>query len=161
FGEYSEDLVAQIDAPRLAMTLDRFDCSEDVRFININLVVGRPSSRVLRPYCSFSTSLEWTNTQAARISAVCSDMEPTWNISSSMTLKTVQGLRDHIDHIGWPAFFRQLTTVKTLYIYGRLGQIVCALEDVPGEMVTEELPSLQLVLAGGPRLDRARKSKTR
>ena len=54
---------------------------------------------------------------------------------------------DYVDRTEWLAFFRLLTTVETMYIYGRLaGQVTRALEDVPQEMVTEVLPSLRSLM---------------
>jgi len=57
------------------------------------------------------------------------------------------GWQDDIDSTEWPAFLHLFTTVETLHVSGGLArQVSRALEDVPGEMVTEVLPSLQLLL---------------
>ncbi|KAH9165354.1 hypothetical protein EDB89DRAFT_305603 [Lactarius sanguifluus] len=168
--------MAQIDAPRfhrVIMILHRFYClrihqlflfidrTENFRpsrvrvnlcdgHIDIHLVAGHPSLRVLRPHFSFSTPLEWSNTQVAyltlvlsRMSAVCSHVEYQYLAIYDCENRPGSSWHDYIDRTGWLAFFRQLTTVETLYIHGALAtQVVRALEDVPGEMVTEVLPSL-------------------
>ena len=52
--------------------------------------------------------------------------------------------QENIDNTEWLAFLLLFTTVERLEIYGRLaGQVAHALEEVPEEMVTEVLPSLQ------------------
>ena len=54
---------------------------------------------------------------------------------------------DTIDRTEWLAFFRSFPIVKTLHVSGGLaGQFARALEDVPGEAVTEVLPSLHRLL---------------
>ncbi len=55
--------------------------------------------------------------------------------------------RYYIDDTEWLAFLHLFTTVETLHVSGRLaGQVALVLEDVPGEMVAEVLPSLHLLL---------------
>ena len=62
-----------------------------------------------------------------------------------------QGWHDDINSTEWLAFFRLFPTVKTLHIFGTFAvQIARALEDVPGEIVTEVFPSLQSLISQGP-----------
>ncbi|KAH9045903.1 hypothetical protein EDB83DRAFT_2317781 [Lactarius deliciosus] len=105
FGEYSEDFMAQIDAPRFHLAY-------------LTLVLSR-------------------------MSAACSHVQYQYLAIYDCENRPGSSWHDYIDRTGWLAFFRQLTTVETLYIYGGLAaQAVRALEDVLGEMVTEVLPSL-------------------
>jgi len=57
------------------------------------------------------------------------------------------GWEDPIDNSEWLAFFRHFTNVETLHVSGRLAtQFSRALNDFPGEMVTEVLPSLHFLM---------------
>ena len=58
-----------------------------------------------------------------------------------------QSWQDNIDSIEWLTFFHLFTTVKMLHVSGSFaGQVACALEDIPKEMVTEVFPSLLLLV---------------
>ncbi|KAH9045912.1 hypothetical protein EDB83DRAFT_2553832 [Lactarius deliciosus] len=126
FGEYSEDFMAQIDAPRfhrVTMILHRFDC--------------------LRELQAESNAIAYLTLVLSRMSAVCSHVQYQYLAIYDCENRPGSSWHDYIDRTEWLAFFRQLTTVEMLYIYGGLAaQAVRALEDVLGEMVTEVLPSL-------------------
>jgi len=183
-SEYLEDLVAQIDAPRLHGVhtdsngldfpqLSQFICrTENLRFrranvefnggdVKIELRVDRRrrfdaygGPEPVRPHFGLSTSFEWSDTRVAhlafvlsRIFAMCFNVEYLAIGASD----DHSGWHDYIDNTEWLAFFRLLTTVETLYIYGRLArQVARALENVPKGMITEMLPSLHLLMLEDP-----------
>ncbi|KAH9035133.1 hypothetical protein EDB83DRAFT_2318820 [Lactarius deliciosus] len=190
-SEYLEDLVAQIDAPRLndfrtelhrpndvRTELDGLDfqvllgfpqlslfiCrTENLKFrraevefsdneIKINLRVDphRLDSDGVRPHFALSTSFDWSDTHVAHLALIISQI---FAMCSNLEYLAVNasdchpGWHDYVDNTEWLAFFRLLTTVETLYIYGRsAAQVARVLEDVPGEMVTEVLPSLRFFM---------------
>ncbi|KAH9013486.1 hypothetical protein EDB85DRAFT_2219201 [Lactarius pseudohatsudake] len=187
-SEYLEDLVAQIDAPRLNDFRTELHRPNDVRteldglefllgFPQLSLFICRTENLKFRraevefsdneikinlrvdPYrlhtdgvlthFGLSTTFEWSDTHVAHLALIISQI---FAMCSNLEYLAVNacdnhpGWHDYIDNTEWLAFFRLLTTVETLYIYGRsAAQVARALEDVPGEMVTEVLPSLRFL----------------
>ncbi|KAH8982653.1 hypothetical protein EDB86DRAFT_2969936 [Lactarius hatsudake] len=176
--KYLEDLVAQIDAPRLndfrtelhrpnyARTdgldfrlglpqLSLFICrtenlksrraevefSDNEVAINLRVDPHRLDTDDVRPHFGLSTSFEWSSTHVAHLVVITNQI---FTMCSNLEYLAINASDDHpgwheyIDNTEWLAFFRLLTTVETLYIYGRsAAQVARALEDVPGEMATE------------------------
>jgi len=103
-----------------------------------------------RPHFFLSTSFEWSGTHVAHVAHVLGQI---FALFTNVVHLFIFASEDHpswqddIDSSEWLAFLHLFTTVETLHIYGRLaGQVACALEYVPREMVTEVLPFLHLLL---------------
>ena len=174
-SEYVDALVAEIDAPRLFDVETRVDHlpvprlfqfigrTETFRFrrvaldfaqgnkVNILLRVDifRPGDDIL-PQFILTASFDWSRTHVAHIAFV---LKQTFNICSNVDFLYISvsddypGWHDDIDSAEWLGFFRLLPTVKTLHIYEKFAaQVARALEDIPGEIVTEVLPSLHTLI---------------
>jgi hypothetical protein len=170
--EYLEDFVAQLDAPRLDdfwMSLDRLDSlwppqlslfitrTETLRFRHaraefsnqtFNFELSRDFERS-RPRLSLSAPFEWWGTHVEHVSHVLGRIFAMFSKVGHLYIRAGEdhpGWQDDIDSIEWLTFFHLFTTVKSLHISGSFaGQVARALEDVPGEMVTEVFPSLLLL----------------
>ncbi|KAH8987521.1 hypothetical protein EDB86DRAFT_2949939, partial [Lactarius hatsudake] len=178
-SEYLEDLVAQIDAPRLNDFRTGLHRPNDVRtesdgldfllgFLQLSLFICRTENLKFRraevefsdneikinlrvdPYrladgarthFALSTTFEWSDTHVAHLALIISQIFAMCSNLEYLAINASDchpGWHDCIDNTEWLAIFRLLTTVETLYIYGRsAAQVARALEDVPGEMVTE------------------------
>ena len=189
-SEYSEDLVARIDAPRLnslsitlfhQLILDtprltqfisrtpNFEAHDKARvsFFNRSVSVALPQRNLyLKISCS---QLDW---QVSSIAQVCNSESsfPQALISAVGRLYIFESSRygfldgqDGIENSQWLELFHPFTGVKGLYIPSKLtGRIAPALQELVGERSTEVLPTLQtLFLTRNSLLDkRAQKAIT-
>ena len=100
-----------------------------------------------------STTSEWPSTHVAHVMHVLTQISAMCSKVDYLYIRVIDhsGWRDDIDNAEWLALFQLLTDVETLRVYGRMaGQVTRALEDVTGEMVTEVLPSLHLLIYQDP-----------
>ena len=174
-SEYVDALMAEIDAPRLfdsVMHVDHLPVpqlfqfigrTEILRFRQVELDFARGNKLDIllevypyRPYDDIvpqfflSTSFDWSRTHVAHIAFI---LTQTFTICSDVDLLHIlvsddhPGWHDDIDNAEWLAFFRLFPTVKTLHLHRKFAaQVARALEDVPGEIVTEVLPSLHTLI---------------
>ena len=107
---------------------------------------------LVRPRFSLSTSHEWLGTHVAHVAHVVGQIFAMFSNVGYLYIRVSEdhpGWQDDIDSIEWLTFLHLFTTVETriLHVSGRLaGQVARALEDIPGETVTEVLPSVYLLL---------------
>ncbi|KAH9170271.1 hypothetical protein EDB89DRAFT_1323589 [Lactarius sanguifluus] len=101
------------------------------------------------------TSCKWIDWQVSHIAPVLSQFSTL--LSNAGHLKLISGLEDEedcqlegADDIEWLHLFHQFSTVQSLHVSPMLAMhIALALEDIPTEMVTEVLPSLDLICIEG------------
>ncbi|KAH8977619.1 hypothetical protein EDB83DRAFT_2448356 [Lactarius deliciosus] len=177
-GEYLEDFVAQLDAPRLddaEMSVDRLDSfrlpqlsmfiarTEAPKFRHARVDIGDQAFNVelkrsnraygkpapVRARFSLSPSFEWTDTRTAYLAHVLRQifaMFPNLGHLDIHCDDRIPGWEDHITTTEWLAFLHLFTTLEVLDVSGWLArQVARALGDIPGETVTEVLPSLHLL----------------
>ena len=178
-GEYLEDLVSRIDAPQLNaiwtyfwIMLVKFQVVQLSRFIDRsfgpNLTLFRRAYLTLnKNEVSFNTYHLTQDTDVCYTMNTISCYEIDYQVSHmaqvlghfSAVLSNVVHLDlktdadedpqlDGLDDIDW--LLHQFSTVKTLYVIWELaGYVARALEDITAEMVTEVLPSLDLICLAG------------
>ena len=173
-SEYSEDLVARIDAPRLAFIQIKYfnqlayQVPQLFRFIGRTQIIEQAMDAVVDPTTSYISlclysgpaehrrlslylhiSCRGLDLQVSHLAEVLSQ--------SYAVLLTVDHLyileRDlpprwqgEMDDIEWLALFRQFTALETLAVSGRqIGHVTHALNNVTIETVPEILPALRLL----------------
>ena len=145
--EYLDDLVAVIDALRLHSIHTDVDKFDFLQVPQIFLFVGRTDNLSFRRVQVDFTSEEVTIELQVDPYRLNDAHQPYFGLSTSFDWS------DHVAHIA-PILtqilamcpnvdYRLFPTVKMLHMSGRLAvQVARALDDVPGEMVTEVFPSL-------------------
>ena len=176
-GEYLEDLVAQIDAPRLdcfCITLFNqilFDISQSIQFISRAPVLKAPEKARIAfgghtAVVSFSS--QTSNRGKFNVDVLCGNLD--WQISSMEQvctsclpfLSTLEALCIHkvsyvslgdwqnIDNTLWLELLHPFTAVKNLYISREfVPRIGPALQELVGDRITEVLPILQNIFLDG------------
>jgi hypothetical protein len=176
--EYLEDFVAQIDSPQLNRihihySNDLVDVAQLSKFVDrsvgpklslfkhagvsffgyfISIAVyhhADRSSSVLHPARTMTFGRQGIN-----MAEVFSQFSAT--LSNVVHLKLQadpEELPDERDDVEWFLLLRQFSTVQTLHVSREIAEDVAhALEVITGEMVTEVLPSLDLIYLAGQRL---------
>jgi hypothetical protein len=96
--------------------------------------------------------IDW---QGSHIVQVLSQLSATLSYVDHLNLK---GDRKGTDLVDWQHFLRQFPNAKTIRVSRKLaGRVALALEDIPGEMVTEAVPSLELICLVGQRAESVKK----
>jgi len=175
-SQYLEGLVAQIDSPQLNQIhikyLDRdvdFPVAQLSKFVDrsvgpklslfrharvsffsnfISFAMYRHPDRGSSNPARAIISCEW---QVSHIVQVFSRFSATlFNVVHlELEAKPLEYLSG-IDNVEWFRLLRQLSTVRTLHASSKLaGYVALALEDITGEMITEVLPSLDLICLSG------------
>ena len=170
-GEYLEDLVARIDAPRLnflEITLFNdivFDTPQLTRFIShtpmseafdvasVALLDATASITLSSAYGDFSErlkveiscgELDW---QLSFLEQVCTSSLPPVSTLEDLYMRGrqwPQDWKDNIDYAQWLEMLHSFTAVKNLYLSKELAPcVVPALQDLVGGRSTEVFPSLQ------------------
>jgi hypothetical protein len=106
-------------------------------------------------WCSATTvvpcaGIDW---QVSHITQVLSEISATLSsvvhLKLDMQLEEVRQL-EGTDDVQWLPLLRQFPTMRTLHVsWDLVGHVARALEDITTEMVTEMLPSLELIYIGG------------
>jgi hypothetical protein len=174
--KYLDDLVAEIDAPRLnsaEIEVYQLDFllvpqlflfigrTENLRFrrVQADLSGGKvkiklrvyPDDADEQPYFSLSTQFECPNTRT-RVAHTSLILTQIFTMCSDVDYLHIvnhpgPGWHPDVNSTEWLAFFRLFPSVKTLHIVGMFAvQVASALEDVPGEMVTGVFPSLHSLI---------------
>ncbi|KAH9020744.1 hypothetical protein EDB84DRAFT_1565599 [Lactarius hengduanensis] len=172
-SDYLEDLVSRIDGPQLYQIstlylgqlvdiqvpqlsefLDRsvgpefgvFKFALVTFYSGVSFYVGRHASpNHLVWNCIFDKVSDW---QVSRIAQALSQISPA--LSNVVHLKLAELEEGRyiygIDGIEWLHLLHQFSSVQTLHAYPQLaGYVALVLEDIVAEMVTEVLPSLDLI----------------
>ena len=168
-GEYLEDLISQIHGPQLSgisivylnqlvdsqvYELSKFiDCSVGPRLrlfkhTRVAIFSDKVSFRVYCPENGFDcartiVSCQGIDWQGSHIAQVLSQLSATFSHVVHLNLK---GDREGTDLVDWQHLLRQFSNAKTLRVSRKLaGRVALALEDIPGEMVSVVVPSLELI----------------
>jgi len=178
-NEYSEDLLARIDAPRLYRLWITFfndiffDSPQLIQFIGRTLTFKPPNEA----HVAFNSRNAWfqlqsqaSNFERVKVNISCRD--PGWQLSAlaqictsfSPFLSATESLhiyenldsnskldwKDGIENTEWLEFLFPFTTVKDLYLSKEFGpRIGLALQELTGGRMTEVLPILQNLFLEG------------
>ena len=176
-GEYVDDLVARIDAPRL-IKLDLnffnqilFDTPELVQFISRTSALKAPEkARVIfvDRFAVIKLSSRASDYRGLRVEIRCEKSD--WQVSSLEQvckwclppLSTLEDLyisedplsrpnwQDNIENSLWVELFQPFTAVKNLYLSEKfVPRIMPSLQELVGERMTEVLPTLQKIFLEG------------
>jgi hypothetical protein len=174
-SEYLEDLVAQIDAPRLTtfsiwfFNQLIFQVPQLFRFVSwtqilekarrmdaevffneslvyVNLYHGPVESGQIPLDLQISCQgLDWQVSQLAAVLSHCSAILSNVGHLSINAYDLQPSLRNDLDHIEWLELFHQFTAVESLEVSAQLAGLVADVLDVTVEMAPELLPTLQLL----------------
>ena len=174
--EYMEDFVARLDTPRLDDLYTRLDeretlwlpqplfiaRTETLRFGRARIDFYDNSLQIevdrefdiphepRRPHLGISTSFDWACTHVSHLTHLVGRILAMFANLRHFYIRSGDDhpiWEDDIDNVEWLILFHQFATVRTLHLQGRLArQVARALEDVPEEVVTEVLPSLEVLL---------------
>ena len=170
-SEYLEDLVAQIDTPKLFRLVIHFFMDLMFHIPRLNKFIARAERT--RPYISADVRFSATHIQIflGRIELEVICREPDWQASSiaqlcnwlSSCLSHVERLEicedtpgqarqgNGIDPTQWFELFDLFPAVQDLYIHGQLRPLVTrALQELTEERATEVLPTLRSLFFTGP-----------
>jgi hypothetical protein len=178
-NEYLEDLVSQIDAPRLNMLSTTFfndidfDTPEFDQFISHTPTFGAYDEALLifqshEALVRLQSHPERSDNRMLKVKVLC--QMPDWQLSSlaqicSLSLRlllTMENLyihegpysspnwKDDIENTEWLDLLLPFTAVKNLYLSKKFSpRIAPALQELTGERTTEVLPALQNILLEG------------
>ena len=172
-GAYLEDLVAQIDGPQLnKMHIFYLDQVVDAPVAQLPKFVDRSVGpkltllnhgdvRFASDITSFTMSyyhpeivsfisLEGLDWQASRIAELLGQFSTTEILSNVVHLRLRAEFQSETDDVEWLHLFQQFSAVQSLEVSQELAVCVAlVLEGITGEMVTEVLPSLNLIYLAG------------
>jgi len=158
-SEYLEDLVAQIDAPRVDDVRIEY-CVEEIQTRQLSQFIGRSVNlakfgRAELTIDYHETCIELSPPQVPCMIHVLDQLAPMlsnvghlsvlgYHLQSRLRYKR-SSLRHYVSW-DWLPLLHPFLAVEALYVSGGIeGYIGCALDDIDEEMVTEELPALRLL----------------
>ncbi|KAH9163253.1 hypothetical protein EDB89DRAFT_575838 [Lactarius sanguifluus] len=174
---YLEDLVARIDGPQLDQIFTFYlNQLVDIQVTQLSKFIDRsvvPNLFKITHVAFYDTGVAFivhshlssnrpiwssifckgTDGQVSHITQVLSQFSAAF--SNVGHLKLVTGIKEDrqlegMDDVEWLLLLRQFSSMQTLYVSPKLaGHIALALEDIMAEMVTELMPSLDLICVEG------------
>jgi hypothetical protein len=166
-GEYLEDLVARLDAPRLNFfdstffnDID-FDVPQFTQFIGrtptmeafdkATVVLSDDGATIELSLSTFDgrrlkvgISCEMPDWQVSFLEQVCTSSLPPLSVLEDLYITDDRSLRDDIDNSSWLELLHPFTAVKNLYLSEVIApHIVPALQQLVAGRVTDVLPNLQ------------------
>ncbi|KAN0138688.1 hypothetical protein V8E53_003676 [Lactarius tabidus] len=173
-GEYLEDLISRIHSPKLTgISMVYLNQLVDSRVSELSKFIDHSVGARLGPFkharvtlfgdkVTFRIYCPENDFDCARTIVSCQGID--WQgshiaqVLSQLSATLSHGDREGTDLVDWQHFLCQFSNAKTMRVSRKLaGHVALALEDIPGEMVTDVVPSLELICLVGRRASSVKK----